>query len=266
MATKAQTTPDNNATLIEVVEVEPTLPPPPSPPSPSRLHRGWHFVKTNLTLAEISGGLGDLGTLIPLLVSLSKTSQVSLSASLIFGGLYNIITGFIYGIPMCVQPMKSISSIALATSMPMQEIVAAGFWVSSITLVLGLTRTIKLINDWIPLAIVRGIQLGTGMNLLIKGCTTILDSRGWDFDHYAWLDNYVVAIAAFGVVLAWYHSKRNWSAIALFGFGLVVAGVRVWALGEGKGQVPKPGFEFPRPFVPTWADFKNGFLKAGLGQ
>lgn len=56
-----------------------------------------------------AGFAGDLGTLIPLLVALSKTGQVSLSASLIFGGLYNIITGAMFGIPVSKKILPNLN-------------------------------------------------------------------------------------------------------------------------------------------------------------
>lgn len=62
--------------------------------------------KSGLRLGEFSGSLGDLGTLLPIMLSLALTGQVDLTASLIFGGLWNIITGLTFRMPMCVQPMK----------------------------------------------------------------------------------------------------------------------------------------------------------------
>lgn len=62
--------------------------------------------KSGFRLGELSGSLGDLGTLLPIMLSLSLTGQVDLTASLIFGGLWNIVTGLTFRMPMCVQPMK----------------------------------------------------------------------------------------------------------------------------------------------------------------
>lgn len=59
--------------------------------------------------SELSGAFGDLGTLLPILVSLGITGQISIPASLLMGGIFNILTGLYYDIPMCVQPMKSIA-------------------------------------------------------------------------------------------------------------------------------------------------------------
>jgi hypothetical protein len=67
--------------------------------------RALHM-KKNTSLSELSGSLGDLGTLLPILVALSINGQISLTASLIFGGLWNIVSGLMFRIPMCVQPMK----------------------------------------------------------------------------------------------------------------------------------------------------------------
>jgi hypothetical protein len=57
-------------------------------------------------LSEISGSLGDLGTLLPLMVALVVNNSISLSATLVFSGLWNILTGIFFGIPLPVQPMK----------------------------------------------------------------------------------------------------------------------------------------------------------------
>jgi hypothetical protein len=57
-------------------------------------------------LAEISGALGDLGTLLPLMIALAVQNSISLSSTLVFSGLWNILTGAIFGIPLPVQPMK----------------------------------------------------------------------------------------------------------------------------------------------------------------
>lgn len=62
--------------------------------------------RSGFRLGELSGSLGDLGTLLPIMLSLSLTGQVDLTASLIFGGIWNILTGLTFRMPMCVQPMK----------------------------------------------------------------------------------------------------------------------------------------------------------------
>lgn len=71
-----------------------------------RLHR--HNVETlrRSPAAEISGALGDLGTLLPLMITLAVQNSIDLSTTLVFSGFFNVATGVIFGIPLPVQPMK----------------------------------------------------------------------------------------------------------------------------------------------------------------
>jgi len=49
---------------------------------------------------EIGGALGDLGTLFPIFVALAGTGSMSVSSTLVFSGLANILTGIFFGIPL----------------------------------------------------------------------------------------------------------------------------------------------------------------------
>lgn len=70
--------------------------------------RNRHNLSTirNAPLAEISGSLGDLGTLLPLMIALAIQHSINLGSTLVFSGAFNIITGVVFGIPLPVQPMK----------------------------------------------------------------------------------------------------------------------------------------------------------------
>lgn len=57
-------------------------------------------------LTEVSGSLGDLGTLLPLMIALAIQDSIQLSSTLVFTGIFNILTGAFFGIPLPVQPMK----------------------------------------------------------------------------------------------------------------------------------------------------------------
>lgn len=71
-----------------------------------RFHRNNVATIRRSPLAEISGALGDLGTLLPLMITLAVNGSISLSTTLVFSGFFNIITGVVFGIPLPVQPMK----------------------------------------------------------------------------------------------------------------------------------------------------------------
>nr|KAJ3422552.1 hypothetical protein HK105_007534 [Polyrhizophydium stewartii] len=217
-----------------------------------------------VSLSEVSGALGDMGTLLPILVSLGRTGQVSVTASLVFGGLFNIATGLLYDIPMCVQPMKAIAATALASNLSRAQIVSAGMCVSAVALLLGVTGLIKVVNAYIPMTIVRGIQLGAGLTLIVKGCQSVLKANLYSFAGFDYMDNFLVAALAFLLVLVCYRARSiNPAALTLFATGVVLAVVRMYVHNDPK---PSISIGFPAPTAPSAADFLSGFLSAGLGQ
>ena len=64
-------------------------------------------------MSNISGTLGDMGTLIPLTVSLARSQSILLTPVLFLGGLANVLTGYIWDVPVCVQPMNSIAAVVI---------------------------------------------------------------------------------------------------------------------------------------------------------
>jgi hypothetical protein len=71
-----------------------------------RFHRNNVATLRLSPVSEISGALGDLGTLLPLMITLAVNGSISLSTTLVFTGCFNLITGVVFGIPLPVQPMK----------------------------------------------------------------------------------------------------------------------------------------------------------------
>nr|GEW15445.1 molybdate transporter 1 [Tanacetum cinerariifolium] len=110
--------------------------------------------------AELNGAMGDLETYIPIVLALTLASHLNLGTTLIFTGVYNIVTGAIYGVPMLVQPMKSIAVVAIFDpDFGIPEVVAASICTGVILFSLGVTGLMRLSYRLIPLPVVRGIQL-----------------------------------------------------------------------------------------------------------
>ncbi|KAJ2522981.1 hypothetical protein H4217_000386 [Coemansia sp. RSA 1939] len=239
--------------------------PPPNPVPPcwdmkARVRR----MRDHLTLREFSGALGDIGTLIPILISMTVQGSASLTASLFFGGLWNILTGFFYGIPMCVQPMKSIAAIALTNNFTPGELAGAGLGVSAIVLFLGLSRLLWLVTRFVPLPVVKGLQLGTCFQLCKKGVALVKENASFWGDSIIWSDNLWWACSSFLLVLFVYERKRVPVALLIFMLGLAFALAQTGAHHQF-GQV-HPGAHFVHTVVPTAKEFRTGFLSAGLGQ
>jgi len=122
--------------------------------------------------AEAAGAVGDLGTFLPLTLGLVSAAGLDLGTTLVGTGLYNLLSGWLFGVPMPVQPMKTIAAVAIAAApgaAGLPAIMAAGMFVSAAALLLGVTRLADASSLLVPLAVVRGLQLGVGLKLAASG-------------------------------------------------------------------------------------------------
>jgi MFS superfamily sulfate permease-like transporter len=206
---------------------------------------------------EISGSLGDLGTFIPLLVGMSITNGLDFASALFFAGVFNIVTGLTFSIPMAVQPMKAIAAVAISEHLSLGQILAAGIWTSLIILVLGITGMITVVDRWVPKPVIRGLQLGLGLQLIGNGVKLVQDT------HVVWgLDSIGIGIAGFAMVLFFTSSRKVPSALILFASGLVLA----IAGNPGIISSLRLGFNLPHWVPLTWVDFRSSFFKAAVPQ
>lgn len=154
---------------------------------------------------EASGALGDLGTFVPIVVALTLVNGLDLGTTLIFTGVYNILTGLLFGVPMPVQPMKSIAAVAIIPGhhLTIPQIMAAGLTTSGLLFVLGVTRLMGLVQRFMPLPVVRGIQLSQGLSFAITAIKYVMKKQDFAKDkavgNREWfgLDGLLVALVAF---------------------------------------------------------------------
>ncbi len=206
---------------------------------------------------EISGSLGDLGTFIPLLVGMSITNGLDFAAALFFAGLFNIITGLAFSIPMAVQPMKAIAAVAISEHLPLGQILAAGIWTSLIIFILGITGLITAVNRWVPKPVIRGLQLGLGLQLIQGGIRLVRDTGTvWG------LDSISIGIAGFALVLILASSRKVPSALILFAAGLGLA----IAANPGVLSSIRLGFNLPHWVPLALDDFRHSFFRAAVPQ
>jgi MFS superfamily sulfate permease-like transporter len=180
---------------------------------------------SQLTLSEISGSLGDLGTLIPLLVALARQRSVFLAPALFWGGAANVLTGFAWDVPMCVQPMKSIAAVALAEGLTQSQVTAAGMWMGIFMTILGVTGLIDVVNRIIPSTVVSGLQMGVGLNLAIHGIGMIT-KLSWSGE----ADSLLLAISVSLLCLFFLresNTRPHPVGVYLFLLGLVLATVKL---------------------------------------
>lgn len=216
--------------------------------------------KHNLTtlktspLAEISGALGDLGTLLPLMIALALQSSIDLSSTLVFTGLANILTGLFFGVPLPVQPMKAIAASAIATHATQAQTLAAGALVALAVGLLALTGLLRWLTTRIPVPVVKGIQFGAGLQLVLSGGGAMLLKLGWGATNP--FDNRLWALAAFVLLVFTTRAPRRFPyALVVFVVGLVLAIVAIVVSGGGDGgSLPGWSFWWPRVGVPGFGE------------
>ena len=207
-------------------------------------------------LQEISGALGDLGTLLPLLIALASARgpPIDLGSTLVFTGLANIATGFFFGIPLPVQPMKAIAATALSNSFRREEVASAGLLVAAVIGVLSITGLIEWFNRKIPVPVIKGIQMGVGLSLVIYA-GSLLSPKA----HPGSLHIFLAALGFLGLLLS-STSSRLPLALLLLLVGILSSlpnlidhptGLNIWK---------------PHPFAPSIRNFGNRAIDAAVGQ
>ncbi|CAJ2502297.1 Uu.00g096910.m01.CDS01 [Anthostomella pinea] len=214
-----------------------------------RFHHNNVATLRSSPLAEISGALGDLGTLLPLMITLAVNGSISLSTTLVFSGFFNLVTGVVFGIPLPVQPMKAIAAAAIASRASERETMAAGSVTSVIVLVLSITGLLHWVTRVIPIPVIKGIQFGAGLSLIISAGTSLLQplTHSWSVP----LDNLGWSLGAFLLLILTQKAARFPYALIVFVVGLILAFVFV-ATSDGPQM---PYFRVWQPFVrlPWWS-------------
>ncbi|KXJ90900.1 hypothetical protein Micbo1qcDRAFT_147920 [Microdochium bolleyi] len=199
---------------------------------------------------EIAGALGDLGTLLPLMITLAVNGSICLSTTLVFSGIFNVVTGVVFGIPLPVQPMKAIAAAAIASHTPLRETVAAGGLTAAAVLFLSVTGLLRWLTRIIPVPVIKGIQLGAGLSLVIAAGTSLLRPLTWSnpFDNHLW------AFAAFVGLLASQRLSRFPYALAIFAAGLFLAVLHILRPDNGMPRPKLPEFRVWKPYfvLPSW--------------
>lgn len=196
--------------------------------------------RPRLTLSELSGSLGDLGTFLPLTLALAVACDVPLAASFFVAGIAHLVTAWRYPIPIPVQPMKAIAALAIGGGLAADSVYLAGLMMAIALLLLAATGGAERLQAWIPLSLVRGLQLGLGALLAWRGLEWL--APGVAGAHAPWV---VAALALACLSLRW----RFPSALFIVLGGLLL----VWPQIRDTGWTPWwPTVMLPDPTA--WRD------------
>lgn len=215
--------------------------------------------RLRFTLTEFSGGLGDLGTFIPLAVGVALVSGMDLPVILIWAGVFSIIAGVFFGLPVPIQPMKAIAAVAIAERLTPGAIGASGVLIGALVFATGITGVMKTINRFIPTPLVRGIQLGVGIKLAISGLQYISDTPLFAFDSVTTAT--VLAVMAVAVN----RYRKFPAALVMVLCGVVIVVLDVSQTGVA-GDLLEPGLPVVSLISPSAAEWNLGFWEGALPQ
>lgn len=225
-----------------------------------------------LTWTEVGGALGDLGVLVPLAVALITVNGLPATGVFFGVGIAYLLAGLVYRLPIPVQPLKAVAAIAIAHGLAGSVVIAAGWWMGILLLLLALTDAQRWLSRLFTRPVIRGIQLGLALILLRSGLS--LASRpqvipGGD-DRVIRLATQVIPLgwmvaAAALFVLLWALRSRRWPAsLAVLAFGGLTA-LTVGGAGRFLGDIHL-GLVLPAPVLPLPKDLLNALVLLVLPQ
>lgn len=118
---------------------------------------------------DVSGAIGDSVTVLPIVVAIAVVTDLSLAMMLVWFGVFQIVWGGYYGMPISVEPMKALAGLLLAGAVTTGEFLVAGLLAGVVLLAIGLTDTLSRVTALLGERVVRGIQLGVALLLLESG-------------------------------------------------------------------------------------------------
>ncbi|ELZ19392.1 sulfate transporter [Haloterrigena salina JCM 13891] len=173
--------------------------------------------------SELTGALGDSVTVLPLLVALAATTSVSLPHVLVGFGVFQIVWGLYYGLPLSVEPMKALIGLAIVGTLTYAELAAAGLLAGGILLAVGKLGLVGRLQRVVGEPVIRGVQFAVAL-LLLEAAVDL--STG----------NLPVAIGGLAVVgLLALVGYRQASVLVVLGLGAIAA---VATTGLPTPQVP----------------------------
>jgi SulP family sulfate permease len=195
---------------------QPTATPKPSPLSGFRFNR-----------VELAGSLGDLGTLLPIVVGMILINKLSPTTVFLSFGLFYLMTGLYFRLPVPVQPLKAVGAIAIAFPKEITEPVigAAGMIFGALLLIFYMTGIIDKLARLFTQPVVRGIQLALGLVFLRKGIELIVGKSLFLSGVVGRFPgtgiNLVLGLVVFIMVMLLLDNKKIPAAIAAVGVGIV---------------------------------------------
>lgn len=218
---------------------------------------------------ELAGAFGDLGTLIPLVTGVIIVTGMNPVGILFAFGVFYISTGLVFGVPISVQPMKAIATLAIVEAVNPATIAGAGLFIGAFFLFSAVTGFLDYIEKITPKSVVRGIQLGLGLKMTMLAATLMFSNHPLaGFLSQIEISNYLpinllITIIGIIIVLFLFRNRRVPAALVILLFGVsisVLNGFPVNLLIEGIN------ISFPSITLPSFNDVVIGAVLLAVPQ
>lgn len=166
----------------------------------------WRRNALKFNLGEAIGAIGDLITVFPVVIAVAALTELTLAHLLLGFGVFQIVWGLYYGLPVSVEPMKALAALVIAGTLTASELAIAGLLAGVVSLVIGGTDTLGRIKQYAGQPVIRGVQLGVGLILFETGVQLSLDG--------IWLALLSVGVAAVVIVAGYRKASSSYSVSA----------------------------------------------------
>lgn len=199
-------------------------------------------------LRELAGSLGDMGTLLPLVIGYITVCGLNPAGLLVMVGLANIATGLIYRLPMPIEPMKVLAVVAIAQHWTPSMVYASGFGMGTVWIIFAATGLVGWIAKITPLSVIRGIQASLGVLMAVEA--------------FKWLrEGWTLGILSILIVLMLRTSRQAPAALVLFAMGIALV-----LFGGEFRDIAAPGFSLPPLTSFSLKEVWDTMLLAGFAQ
>jgi hypothetical protein len=204
---------------------------------------------------EFAGSFGDIGTDLPLIVAMIGAASLDSASVFIVFGVMQILSGLIYGLPMPMQPLKAMAVLVITQELSGGVLYGAGLAIGIVMLLLTLSGLLNWLARVVPACVVRGIQMGLGLQLARLALEKYVPSSG--------APGYLLALTAFVIGAALLHNRRFPAALPVIGLGMLYA--FTFDI-DPRTVISGIGFSLPQVQAPTAANIATGFLVLALPQ
>lgn len=204
---------------------------------------------------ELAGAFGDIGTDFPLIAGLILVAGLDAASVLVMFGLMQVLTGLTYGIPMPAQPLKAMAALTISQQLAGSTLYGGGLAIGVVMLLLAVSGMLERVARAIPVAVIRGIQIGLALQLTMLALGSFVPAdggRGW-----------ILAAIAAVIGLALAGNRRIPSALVLIVLGIGYAfatGLDLPAMGAGLG------LDLPHWRAPSLNAVSTGLIVLAIPQ